>query len=83
MMFVELSTNNTQPFFHINTPSLAVVIYLIKRTIRDPYVNFKIIKMINNKYHTVGTFPKSIDESYKEANSIPLIHNIYISAHFK
>jgi hypothetical protein len=37
--------------------------------------------MINNKYHTVGTFPKSIDESYKEANSITLIH-IYISVHF-
>ena len=48
-----------------------MVIYLFKKTIRDSYVNFKIIKMINNTYHTVGTFPKFIDESYKEASSIP------------
>jgi hypothetical protein len=39
--------------------------------------------MINKKYHIVGTFPKSIDESYKVKNTITLIHNIYISAHFK
>ena len=79
-MCVALSMNNTQPFF-LNAPSLTVVIYFIKRTIRDSYVNLKTIKMINNKYHTVGTFPKFIYESYKETNSITLIH-IYISAHF-
>jgi hypothetical protein len=81
-MCVALSMNNTEPFF-FNAPSLTVVIYFIKRTIRDSYVILKTIKMINNKYHIVGKFPKSIDESYKVAHSIPLIHNIYISAHFK